>query len=133
MESVSRFVLLVATLVILVSTSGCFHHTKHRHKPTLSETGWTPKIRTTPTELEPARQVSVPAKEYTYEYYPSVDVYYDTTRKLYFYTDGEDWLESENLPETIIINKSEAETVRLKSDKPFLSERSRGFWSIFSH
>ena len=128
MKLLSRLTILIIALSFLISTSGCFHHHKHvRNKPPVSKTSQNSKIWRLPTFLEPAQQVSVPNKVYTYLYYPSVNIYYDTTRKLYFFTDGEDWQEAVSLPSTFLIDKNEAVTVRLKSDKPFLSNVSRNY------
>ena len=126
MKALSRVTMLVVGLSFLVTTSGCFHHHKHvRNKPRVSETSRASKVWRLPKFLEPARQVSVASKVYTYLYYPTVNIYYDTNRKLYFFTDGEDWQEASKLPSGFLINKNEAMTVRLKSDKPFLADISR--------
>ncbi len=128
MKALLRVTMLIVALSFLISTSGCFHHHKHvRNKPPVSKASQGPKIWQLPKFLEPARQVSVPNKVYTYLYYPSVNVYYDTTRKLYFFTDGEDWQEATRLPSSFFVDKNEAVTVRLKSDKPFLSNVSRSY------
>lgn len=126
MKALSRFTMLIMALIFLISTSGCFHHHKHvRNKPPVSEASRAPRVWHLPAFLEPARQVSMPKKVYTYLYYPSVNIYFDTTRKLYFFTDGEDWQEATRLPSGFLINKNEAVTVQLKSDKPFLADISR--------
>ena len=128
MKALSRFTMLVLALSVLLGTSGCFHHHKHvRNKPRVSEAPQASKVWRLPKFLEPARQVSVPKRVYTYLYYPTVNVYYDTSRNLYFFTDGEDWQEATQLPAGFLINKNEAMTVRLKSDKPFLADVSRGY------
>ncbi len=128
MKALSRFTMLVVVLSVFVSTSGCFHHHKHvRNKPPMSKASQTPRVWHLPKFLEPARQVSGPKRMDTYLYYPTVNVYYDTSRKLYFFTDGEDWQEANKLPSGFLINKNEAMTVRLKSDKPFLSDISRSY------
>jgi len=126
MKGLSRLTLMAIAFFLLISTSGCFHHHKHvRHKSPAAESTRAPKIRYLPQWLAPAQKVSTPKKVYTYQYYPTVNIYYDTTRKLYFFTDGEDWQEAPRLPSNVQIDQDEGVTVKLKTDKPFLSEVSR--------
>ena len=133
MKALPRFPILIVALGVLLTTSGCFHHHKHvRNQPPASDAPRAPKVRYIPQFLEPAQQVSMPKKTYTYQYYPSVNVYYDTTRELYFFTDGEDWQETAQLPSQFILDQNEAVTMKLKTDKPFLSEVSRSFWDPFT-
>ena len=128
MKPLARVTMMIMTLGLLITTSGCFHHHKHvRQRPPEPETTSAPKVQYLPQWLFPSQNVSTSNKIYTYQYYPTTNIYYDTTRKLYFFTDGEDWQEDRKLPPQFIINQNEAVTVRLKTDKPFLSDVSRTF------
>jgi len=128
MKTISRVTILIMIFGLLISTSGCFHHHKHvRHRPPAPETSNAPKVQYLPQWLSPAQKVSTPNKIYTYQYYPTTNIYYDKSRKLYFFTDGEDWQEDTTLPPRLQIDQNEGVTVRLKTDKPFLSDVSRIF------
>jgi len=54
-----------------------------------------------------------------YDYYPDVDVYFDTIRHLYFYKDGGKWLMSVALPTLYQKNAGSSVRLKLKTDRPF--------------
>ena len=41
-----------------------------------------------------------------YYYYPDANVYYDQSKKDYWYNSGSDWTEVQALPSTVVIEKS---------------------------
>ncbi|MFN2365587.1 MAG: hypothetical protein ABR523_03880, partial [Desulfurivibrionaceae bacterium] len=60
---------------------------------------------------------------YRYRYYPGTQVYYDTSRNLYFYISGGVWLSAPVLPGSIRIVPDHFVTVELDSPKPYAHHR----------
>ncbi len=58
-----------------------------------------------------------------YDYYPDVEVYFDTIRHLYFYQDGGSWAMSVALPISFQENLGSSVRLKMKSSKPYLSHR----------
>lgn len=69
----------------------------------------------------PEEPQTQPHKMYSYNYYPSSNVYYDKERKLYFFTNGDEWYDSPFLPPNFNIDPKEVVTVQRESEKPFLA------------
>ncbi len=59
-------------------------------------------------------------KKFAYEYYPTVNVYYDRSRQVYFYLSGRDWQMAVSLPSTIRLDVSEVVSLELETDRPYL-------------
>lgn len=59
-------------------------------------------------------------KKHSYDYYPTANVYYDRSRKMYFYFSGQDWQVSVSLPSRIRIDVNEAISLELATDRPYL-------------
>ena len=57
--------------------------------------------------------------KYTYRYYPSCSVYYDTYRKLYFYLEGPNWRFSASLPHAIQVRLGDHVSIEMDTDKPY--------------
>jgi hypothetical protein len=57
--------------------------------------------------------------KYTYRYYPSSCVYYDTGRKVYFYLQGDDWRASVSLPQHLNLRLGNYVTMDMDTDKPY--------------
>ncbi len=60
---------------------------------------------------------------YRYRYYPGTQVYYDTSRNLYFYSSGGVWLSAPVLPGSIRIVPDHFVTIELDSPKPYEHHR----------
>ena len=58
-----------------------------------------------------------------YDYYPDVEVYFDTIRHLYFYQDGGSWAMSVALPISFQENLGTSVRLKMPSGKPYLSHR----------
>jgi hypothetical protein len=58
--------------------------------------------------------------KYQYQYYAQANVYYDTTRRLYFYAEGGNWQASVSLPVDLKLRLGDHVTVEMDSDKPYL-------------
>ena len=58
-------------------------------------------------------------QQYQYRYYPSTQVYFDITRKYYFYQVGGRWQKSTRLPVTYHIRHDQYVTIRMETDKPY--------------
>jgi hypothetical protein len=59
-----------------------------------------------------------PAKHH-YNYYPESAVYYDTVRKLFFYYNGERWVTTPLLPQTVIVDWKSYVALEMDTDKPY--------------
>jgi len=57
-----------------------------------------------------------------YHYYPRAEVYYDTSRKLYFYMQGDGWKASVSLPLDLKVRLGDYVSVEMESDKPYLKQ-----------
>ena len=58
-------------------------------------------------------------KKFGYEYYPTANVYYDQSRKVYFYLAGSNWEMGVSLPSTLRVNVNEAIYLELGTDRPY--------------
>jgi hypothetical protein len=59
-------------------------------------------------------------KKFGYDYYPTCNVYYDRSRKVYFYMSGKDWKVGVSLPSTLRVDVNEAVSLELSTDQPYL-------------
>ncbi len=59
-------------------------------------------------------------QHHTYRYYPSSYVYFDSTRKIYFYMESGAWRTGASLPSSIRIDLNEAVSIEMDTDKPYV-------------
>ena len=59
-------------------------------------------------------------RKYLYRYYPSVFVYFDVNRRVYFYLEGGAWNVGVNLPAHVHIDAGEAVSLTLETDRPYV-------------
>ena len=57
--------------------------------------------------------------KHAYAYYPDAYVYFDISRKLYFYLDGDKWRMSVSLPDSLRLRLGEHVTIEMDSDTPY--------------
>ena len=57
--------------------------------------------------------------KHTYHYYPDDHVYFDISRSLYFYLEGDTWRVSASLPGNLRLQLGEYVTIELDSDEPY--------------
>lgn len=57
--------------------------------------------------------------KYTYRYYPSLHVYFNIERGIYFYRTGDAWVDAYNLPTTIIIDRDNYVIIKMDADRPY--------------
>jgi hypothetical protein len=57
--------------------------------------------------------------QHTYRYYPSAQVYFDTSRRVYFYLDGQGWRVSTSLPGRFHIAVGDYVNIDMESDRPY--------------
>jgi hypothetical protein len=57
--------------------------------------------------------------KYAYRYYPSSYVYFDASRKVYFYFENHCWWESASLPKDIRLKRGHYVTIEMDDDKPY--------------
>ena len=58
--------------------------------------------------------------KHQYRYYPSRSVYYDISRRLYFYLKGDNWEVGASLPNHIRIGIGDSVRIELDTDKPYI-------------
>ena len=57
--------------------------------------------------------------KHSYYYYPDACVYYDTSRKLYFYLDGDNWRMTVSLPTSLHVRLGGHVALEMDTDKPY--------------
>jgi len=57
--------------------------------------------------------------KYSYRYYPSCYVYFDLSRKCYFYLDGDNWKVSVSLPLSLRAQLGGYVSIEMDTDKPY--------------
>ncbi len=57
--------------------------------------------------------------KYTYRYYTSACIYFDASRKAYFYLEGNIWRMSLSLPQAIRLKLGGYVTIEMDTDKPY--------------
>ena len=57
--------------------------------------------------------------KYSYQYYPSCGVYFDISRKVYFYFEGTKWRMSVSLPQTLYVKLGDYVSIEMDTDKPY--------------
>jgi hypothetical protein len=60
-----------------------------------------------------------PAK-HQYNYYPESAVYYDTAQKRFFYYNGEQWITTTLLPDTVVVDWKSYVVLKTDTDKPYI-------------
>ncbi|MCK4486291.1 MAG: hypothetical protein KAU38_05930 [Desulfobacterales bacterium] len=58
--------------------------------------------------------------KYSYRYYPSGCVYFDASRKVYFYVEGNNWTMSVSLPQEIQLRLGSYVSIELDTDRPYI-------------
>ena len=59
-------------------------------------------------------------KKFAYQYYPTANVYYDQSRRVYFYLSGREWEMAVSLPSSLRIDVQEAVSLELETDRPYM-------------
>ena len=57
--------------------------------------------------------------KHRYHYYPDAHVYFDISRRLYFYLAGDDWRVAASLPADVRVQLGDYVTIELDSDEPY--------------
>ena len=57
--------------------------------------------------------------KHRYHYYPSAEVYFDISRKCYFYLSGGSWKMSVSLPDSLKVKIGDHVTIEMDTDKPY--------------
>ncbi|MBW2647421.1 MAG: hypothetical protein JRE23_14855 [Deltaproteobacteria bacterium] len=79
--------------------------------------GWQPDLKTGgPPPHAPAHGHRA---KYTYRYYPSASVYFDSSSKVYFWLQGDNWTMSASLPQHIRLTLGNCVTIDMDTDKPY--------------
>jgi len=116
MQHIRWFTFVVVGLSLSIGSTGCLKSKQVGYSSGVPDFPVSPSVQGTPVSTNPAQ------KTFSYHYYPSANIYYDTQRRLYFYSDGEDWYESVTLPAALRINPDEVVALELATDTPFLAQ-----------
>lgn len=57
--------------------------------------------------------------KHLYRYYPSAEVYFDVSRKVYFYLEAGAWRMSAGLPEALRVSLGDYVTIETDTDRPY--------------
>jgi len=57
--------------------------------------------------------------KYRYRYYPTVQVYFDVSRSVYFYLDDGRWIVSASLPRSIRVRLGDYAEIGMETDRPY--------------
>ena len=57
--------------------------------------------------------------KHTYHYYPDTSVYFDISRRVYFYLDGGNWRMSAALPNHLSVRLDDYVVIGMDSDRPY--------------
>lgn len=58
--------------------------------------------------------------KYAYRYYPGACAYFDVSRKVYFYLEGDNWMMSVSLPRAIQLQLGDHVTIEMDTAKPYV-------------
>jgi hypothetical protein len=108
--SEKKIILLGAALFLLPAVGGCRVRPPLPPHPYVLAPGPPPHGR-------------YPRAGYRYRYYPRTQVYYDTSRSIYFYSSDGVWLSAPVLPGAIRIERDNFVTMELDSPKPYVRHR----------
>jgi len=107
----SKMFILSGFVLFLLSFSGCISIGGGAHLGEIS------KPKGGPPPHAPAHGYRA---KHSYNYYPSAHVYFDTSRKVYFYLDRDNWRMSVSLPESLKVNLGNHVTIDMDTDKPYV-------------
>ena len=71
------------------------------------------------TSPPPHAQAHEYGKKFGYDYYPTANVYYDRSRKVYFYLAESNWEMRVSLPSKYRVNVNEAVYLELETHRPY--------------
>ena len=57
--------------------------------------------------------------KHAYHYYPDASVYFDISRKLYFYLVGDEWKAGVSLPGSLHVQLGDYVTIEMDTDRPY--------------
>jgi len=61
--------------------------------------------------------------KHTYRYYPDACVYFDISRKIYFYLEGDNWRVSVSLPHHLSVRLDDYAVIGMDSDRPYTDSK----------
>ena len=117
-NNITRFLVLKISLVFLLSVAACHltsvgvHIGEESKPPVVAKS----KPKGGPPPHAPAHGYRA---KYNYRYYPSCYVYFDVSRKCYFYLDGDGWKVSASLPVSVRAQLGGCVNIEMDTDKPY--------------
>ncbi|PLX51273.1 MAG: hypothetical protein C0613_01375 [Desulfobulbaceae bacterium] len=106
-----KIILLILLLVALSALSGCRRPPLPAPGPVIIDDG------------HPGRRPHQRSRYYRYRYFPAYEIYYDTSRRLYFYFSDGRWLSVRVLPRHYHIDARDYVIVELEGLKPHVHHR----------
>jgi hypothetical protein len=121
-ENIMNLLCYLACIFFIISIGAC------RTTSGGVQVGWEPdsEISHAPCAKKAAKggpPAHAPAHGYRakhkYHYYPHAQVYFDISREVYFYIEGNAWRMSASLPGGLHVRLSDYVTIDMDSDKPY--------------
>ena len=82
--------------------------------------GYEPQVKTTkPHGPPPHAPAHGHRAKYAYDYYPDAYVYYCTSRKQYFYLEGDRWVVTVSLPQRVLVRLGTRVVIEMDSERPY--------------
>jgi len=82
--------------------------------------GQAPAPAAGPPPWAPAHGRRAKETAYSYYYYPTAGVYFNTSTRIYFYLNGGAWQASATLPPSVVIDTGDYVSIELDTGKPYL-------------
>lgn len=101
--------ILLGLLMLLLSACGINRGGVHMG-------GEEPGLKGSPPPHAPAHGYRA---KHWYHYYPDAYVYFDVSRKLYFYLEGDRWVMSVSVPPNLQIRLADHVAIEMDSDRPY--------------
>lgn len=57
--------------------------------------------------------------KHNYHYYPTTQIYFDLSRKVYFYLEGGSWRMTVSLPDSLRVELGDSVTIAMDTDRPY--------------
>ena len=106
-----KFAISLGCVLFVLSLNGCKTTAGGIH------IGWGEVVKSSPPAHAPAHGYRA---KHAYRYYPSSCVYFDASKKVYFYIEGDNWTTSVLLPQEIQLRLGSYVSIELDTDRPYV-------------
>lgn len=113
---IKKWIVLLCSLLLVVTLTAC-----GGTRAGIGHVGGEPQVKTTKTHGPPPHAPAHGYRaKYAYYYYPDAYVYYCTSRKQYFYLEGDRWVVTVSLPQRILVRLGTSVVIEMDSEKPYM-------------